>query len=150
MTVRDDLIKVQELGDGVIKVEAAHSWAQNHQASALYKALEWDDQKAGYEFRLIQIRRLVAIHLVDVEEHREVLSLSIDRPTGGGYRKVPDIMSDAVLREVCLRDALAELERIKLKYEWLNELAGVWIETDKVKTRGRRGRRKDGEIQPTA
>ena len=67
---------------------------------------------------------------------RQIVSLSIDRVNdGGGYRDLDTVMSSPPLREVLLSDALTELERARLKYEGLTELARVWSEVRRVKTK---------------
>jgi len=68
-----------------------------------------------------------------------VISLSIDRVRpGGGYRHIDSILPVASLREVMIDDALADLERMRVKYEHLSELAKVWGEVDRVKEAQRR------------
>ena len=69
--------------------------------------------------------------------------LSIDRKAGGGYRKMSDVLKAPDLREIMLADALAELERVQLKYARVEELARVWAEAAAVEQRiGARRRRR--------
>lgn len=116
MTIRDELLNLKNT-EGFIVCEEAISWAKANPSSELHSAIEWNDHKAAHEYRLHQIRKLIAIHII--------------------------IKS---LRDILLDDALKELERIQQKYARVQELAAVWVETEKVNTatasrrRGRRGK----------
>lgn len=137
MTIRDELLALKR-DDGLILAVDAEEWARTHPESALHKSLQWDDATAGHEYRLIQVRRLIAIHIVTEEGARQVVSLSIDRQRpAGGYRTISDVLSAKELRDVLLDDALKELDRIQAKYAQLQELSRVWAEKDKVHRRQR-------------
>lgn len=145
MTIRTELIRTELMAlkddQGFIVPERAVAWAKKNSASALHRALEWDDKKAGHQFRLWQVRRLISISCLTIEGGRQIVSLSIDRSrSGGGYRDMGDILPAADLRQVLLDDALAELDRVQEKYASVQELAQVWIEKEKVRTT-RRGRK---------
>lgn len=138
MTIRDELLALKTK-DGLIVPERAHSWAAKHPESKLHAGLIWDDAVAGYQHRLWQIRRLIAIHIVTDEGARQVVSLSVDRQRpSGGYRDLDDVLPKPDLREVLLNDALAELERVQAKYSRLQELNEVWAAKDKIKARVKR------------
>lgn len=139
MTIRDELLAIQEASeDRVLHASAAVAWAEAHPASALARALEWDDAKAAREHRLWQVRQLIKLHIVDERGEPAIVSLSIDRKAGGGYRDVADVMSMPKLRDVMLRDALAELERVQRRYDSVKELAEVWAAMNRVKAKARR------------
>jgi hypothetical protein len=145
MTIQSELEALRG-DDGLIHAEEAVEWAAKHPKSALYAHLEWDDKKAGHQYRIWQVRN-VLLSIVNEEDVRQEVSLSIDRATGGGYRNLKSVMSTKELREVLLADALAELNRLKLRFSVLTELARVWEEVDKVgiktKKRNRRSDRGD-------
>ena len=132
MTIRSELIELQQQAGGLLQVEAAVEWASENTDSALYKSLEWDNDKAGHEWRCHQIRRLIAIHVVNDDGVRQMVSLTIDRGDGG-YRDLDAVMAVPDLRSILLRDALSELERVQKKYEMVSELAKVWEETRQVR-----------------
>lgn len=140
--IQAELLALRD-SNGIIDARRAVDWAKQHQDSALYQALEWDDATAAIEYRISQVRRLIAVHIVDAEGHRQVVSLSVDRQQGGGYRSVQDVLSVDDLRAVMLSDALEELQRVQRKYEYLQELAKVWEAAQQVEqeTRPRRRRR---------
>jgi hypothetical protein len=140
MTIKDELMALKN-AEGFIVPEHAISWAKKNQRSKLHRALEWDDRRAGHEYRLWQVRRLIAVTCITPEGERQIISLSIDRSRpDGGYRDLADVLPAADLREVLLDDALAELDRVQQKYNSLRELAKIWAEKDAVKTRRTRGR----------
>lgn len=144
MTIKDELLNLQAASGGLLKAEEAVAWASNNQESALYRSLEWDDVKAGHEYRVWQVRRLIAIHITTKEGVRQMVSLTIDRIDGGGYRDINAVISSPEMRTVMLADALAELDRVKLKYESLRELTEVWDAANRVRSRQARASRRSG------
>jgi hypothetical protein len=126
---------------GVIHPRAVLDWARKHKRSAIGKRLDWDDRSAAEKYRLQQIRYLIEIYVVDPYGGREFLSLSIDRPQGGGYRPVGQIQSRPELREILLNDAVDDLERLQRLYRTLPELRPVW--TLVASLRRRSGRKDD-------
>jgi hypothetical protein len=133
MTIREELLDLQKRHK-ILKPETAVEWARAHPQSALHSSLEWDDSAAANEFRIWQVRRLIAIHIVSETGVRQMVSLTIDRTkVGGGYRALDDVLASGTMRDVLLADALAELERTRSKYESLVELASVWTEVRRVK-----------------
>lgn len=136
MTIRSELQELKKRYGEMVRVEDIHKWAQRHENSALHKSLEWDDAKAGYLYRLDQIRHLIAVHIVDRSGTRMMVSLSIDRVNpGGGYRDVNDVLRHENFREIMLQDALLDLERVQHKYETLKELASVWEAAKGIKSK---------------
>lgn len=117
---------------GLLLPEAVVEWARGHPESALHSQFEWDDAKAAQEHRVWQARRVIAVYVVADDGGRKFVSLSIDRKGDGGYRDVQDVIADDELRKVLVRDALAELKRVKAKYEHIRELASVYSEIDKA------------------
>jgi hypothetical protein len=102
-------------------------------ASPLHPYFEWDDTLAGHQYRLAQARHLIRV-MVQYEPYAEpqhevrvYVSLSPDRQyPHGGYRVMVDVLSDASYRAQLLTDALEELNRLRIKYHMLTELAGVF------------------------
>lgn len=117
---------------GLLMPEAVVEWAREHPESALHEQFEWDNDRAAAAHRLHQARQVIAVYIRSDDGERSVVSLSIDRKGGGGYRQVEDVMRDDELRKVLLRDALAEFKRVRAKYEHLKELASVYVEIDRA------------------
>jgi len=132
MTIKDELLKLKN-SDGFLNPSEVVAWAKNHPASEIYGSLLWDDKKAGYLYRVEQVRGLIQTHLVNVTGQRETVSLTIDRSADTGYRDLKDVLPVPTLRQVLLADALNELERMHKKYEHLQELVTVWEATAQVR-----------------
>lgn len=107
-------------------------WARKNKRSALHTQFVWDDTKAAVEFRLWQARQLITLHVVCEDRTPKVVSLTVDRKAGGGYRMIRDVVSNKKLTALMLQDALAELQRVREKYERIRALAPVWRAVAKV------------------
>lgn len=111
----------------MIHARDAVDWARRNPESALHGELEWTNRKAADQWRVHQVRQLVALYVVQSGGQREFVSLSVDRKEGG-YRVVDDVMRSVNLREIMLRDALDELQRVERKYRIVQGLERVWEE----------------------
>jgi hypothetical protein len=102
-------------------------------SSPLHSFFEWDDTEAARQYRLVQARELVRVHVRIIENVKEpvraYVSLSSDRVHGGGYRPILKVLSDTQQRGVLLQDALRELESFRIKYQMLVELGKIFEET---------------------
>lgn len=126
MSIQEELLRLKGNKE-LLQAEKVVDWAQSHPDSELHGQFEWDDRKAGREFRIWQARRLISIHCVIEEGTRRLVSLTIDRPKpGGGYRDVNQVLQNRALTDIMLDDAFAELERVRLKYERLKALTPIW------------------------
>lgn len=155
MSVQSELLALQA-SHPLLQVETVVGWAQAHPTSALHASFTWDNDVAGHQFRLWQARQLIAIHIINVEGVRQLVSLSIDRTNqqGGGYRDLNTVLAAPAMREMLLADALRELERVQMKYETLVELASVWVAVNNVKKKKSKHKKKsfkakDDEKRPT-
>jgi hypothetical protein len=134
-TIREELLQIQESSpDHILYPRRALEWARKNRRSALYNALDWQDREAAEKWRLQQVRSLITLHITFADGAPQVISLSIDRTSGGGYRSIGDVMKIPDLRKIAIMDALRDLERMRLKYQHLEELAKIWEELDGVKT----------------
>lgn len=110
------------------------------ETTALHGQFEWNDTKCGQEYRLWQARELIQVHVTVLHELtdpvRAYVSLRDDRKRpGGGYRALVNVLRSPTLREALLRDALADLERLREKYRVLKELAPLFAAMDKIKSK---------------
>jgi hypothetical protein len=119
--------------NGLIRAREAVEWARRHPRSELHAALEWDDSTAAEQYRIQQVRSLIAIFIEPTHQTRQFVSLSIDRVEGGGYRRIESVMNTPTLRQTLLEDALHDLERAKEKYQMLEELDRVWAAVAQVR-----------------
>lgn len=133
MTIRSELLALQATADeGILHPRTVVEWARDNPSSALHAALEWDDAKAADEYRVWQVRHLIKLNIQQEDGSPVFVSLSIDRATGGGYRAVSDVAAAPDLRAIMLRDALAELDRVRTKYDALTALSEVWEAADRA------------------
>jgi hypothetical protein len=130
-----ELTALRDPDSGMILVDVAHEWAIDHPDSALHGSLEWDNAVAGVAWRHQQIRHLITLHVVDAAGRPDVISLSIDRYHGGGYRSRSEVLDVPGLRAVALSDTLNELDRVLAKAEWASELGEVREALDRLKAR---------------
>lgn len=146
MTYKSSAITAELLAladeNGLINPRGAVAWARKNRRSSLHAELEWDDAVAAEEYRVSQVRRLLAIHVVDDGGDRRLISLSIDRVAGGGYRQVADVARLPSLRAIMLEDAMTDLRRLEAKYQHLQELVSVWVATNEVERKTRGGTRR--------
>lgn len=136
MSIETELLQVKGSKE-LLLAEDVETWAKKHPKSELFQQLEWNDAEAGHQYRLWQIRRLIAIHIsYEPDGGRRMVSLTIDRTNpGGGYRDIDDVLKTQKLYDIMLHDALVELERLQNKYERIKELEPVWQAVKKTRQR---------------
>lgn len=141
--LRAELEQIRENNDGQLRPEDVVDFARDPN-TALHHEFEWRNSKAAHQFRLEQARRVIRLNIRVVEtENGNVpvpmyVSLKSDRQAGGGYRTLTDVMSDEDLRAQLLEEALAELQRVRRKYQTLQELSPVFTALDRVARRASR------------
>ena len=105
--------------------------------SPLHSRFTWNDGEAAEQYRLIEARKLITVHvefLKDIHEPSPVwVSLRGDRVKGGGYRTLVSVLSKKELREKLLEEALDDLRHFQEKYGMLKELAAVFAAIRKLK-----------------
>lgn len=143
--IAQELESVRKRRGGVLRPADVVDFAKDA-STALHKCFEWDDEKAGHEYRLEQARRLIRCVVEVVKESippiRAYVSLYSDRPGGDSYRRLDDVMRRATLRDELLATALREAQSWRERYERFSELAPIVNAIDKVANRSRRKRRK--------
>lgn len=140
--LKDELLSIQRASkDNMLHPQKVVAWARSHSRSALHRQFEWNNSRAATEYRLWQARRLIQVNVTLADGGPQLVSLSFDRPRGGGYRDVVDVVSDKTLSEIMLRDALAELQRVQLRYQRVQELTAVWSAVKRIRERARKQQR---------
>ena len=133
-------------GGGVIQPEAVIEFARDPE-TALHGAFCWDDGEAAAQYRLWQARQVIRVCVTIREDVkgppiRAYVSLQEDRGDVG-YRLLDDVMSDAEMRDRLLAQALTELNRWKIRYQQLRELAPVFEAAEQVAKRTRKPKGKN-------
>jgi tRNA A37 N6-isopentenylltransferase MiaA len=138
--IRNELTRLAAEHGGELQPKAVVD-AARPDTSPLHNSFDWDDSEAAEKWRLQQARQL--IRAVVIYEHvgkksmpvRVFVSLTPDREeNGAGYRLANVVLADAAHRQQMLSDALAEMQRFRLKYQRLSELAKVFEAMDEVTT----------------
>lgn len=141
MTVRDELLQIMVANDGVCNPSQVVEFARNPETQ-LHSRFEWDDTKAAEDHRLWQARQVISLELTVIPgkkrdvEIRLFISLSQDRTSEGGYRLITNVLEDPEMRAKMLYEALQDLNRIKVKYGALTELAKVFEAVDNIQQVG--------------
>lgn len=137
MSVRDELERIRGRNDGLLRPEDVVK-AAKPKSSPLHDKFDWDDGTAAHNWRLEQARHLIRVFVQVIDtgegntESRMFVALSSDRPGGGGYRVLTDVLGDDALRGALLQDAFDDMRRFTQKYSTLVELADVFKAINRV------------------
>lgn len=112
--------------------------------SVLHKHFEWDDKKAGAEYRLSQARQLidaVVVSFVEGDQVSEpVRAFVATGPSQARYQFVITALANQESREALLKAAFSELAAFSRKYKHLNELAEVFRAAEVVRAKEAQGK----------
>lgn len=132
-----EVLRLTAEAGGVLKPWALVDAAEPED-SPIHDWFEWDDGEAARAWRVEQARQLIQVCVTVIERPKQepvavraLVSLPSDRAEGG-YRLMTDVLDDEGMRKEMLADALGELQRIKVKYATLRELAPVFEVIDQT------------------
>jgi hypothetical protein len=134
LTLQDELKLVKKANNGLLRPIDVVNWASENPDSLLYSRFEWDDPKAGHQYRLWQARHIISIQVTAIEtkDTRMFVSVQSQRKlSDGGYHSVEDVLDDPNLYTEMLEEARCELNRLRRKYRALVELKAIWDAIDK-------------------
>ena len=155
LTVTEELNLIREDNNGLISPRNVVEFARDPNTS-LHNKFEWDNKKAGDNYRLWQARRIIRLELVvvsscsdgkiiisDMSEGeigagdnkiRAYVSLQNDRAgdDSGGYRSLTDVMSNEEYRDQLLEMAKKDMIIFKQKYGVLSKLSKVFMAMDEI------------------
>jgi hypothetical protein len=137
--IQQELDAIAEANDGILKADAVVEFAKNED-TALHSRFEWDDTKAGHQWRLAQARNIIRINIELIKSSgddmpvRMFVNLKSDRYNGdgGGYRRTVDVLTDEERRRQLLKEALADANAWRKRYKHIKELDGVFAALDAV------------------
>jgi hypothetical protein len=131
-SIREELLFLSQKNEGLLSPQNIVEYAKN-QNTLLHSKFEWNDEKAGYEYRLWQARKIISLEFEiiksddkDLKPVRLFISLKDDRNCETGYRLITNVLTNEEYRGRMLKEALEELNRIREKYQMLTELAKVF------------------------
>lgn len=135
--LQEELEAIREDNGGLLRAGDVVEWAQANPESELHSRFTWDDALAGAKFRLNQARSIIRVAVFVQPGSKEVIrtyvSLESDRQLeGGGYRHLGEAMTNTDRRNMLLRQALLEFQRLRAKYKALKELASLFASIDEL------------------
>lgn len=101
----------------------------------LHDEFEWDDAIAGEKYRESQAQYLIRVITIEPEKKESEpirAFVSIRQDDERRYIDTQYAMSIPETRESVLMDAIRELNAFRRKFNALNELAGVFVEIEKL------------------
>ncbi len=135
-----ELERIRSKHRGQLRPEHVLSEAES-ESSPLHSRFCWDDTEAARRFRMMEAQVIIRLAVIVLQgeggkdiEVRAYTSLDEDRGKLG-YRATVDVLGDKALRALMLGTALRELAALEQKHRHLSELAAVWKEADKVRSR---------------
>jgi hypothetical protein len=121
--------------DGKLMPEHVVDYARDP-STALHGCFEWDDGEAAQRWRLHQARQIIRCRVQIVERTAEpvraYVSLRSEWGSGGGYRPLVSVLTDAELRAALLEQAKADARAWARKYRQLTELAAVFAAIEQL------------------
>lgn len=123
-------IQAIERRDGIVTPLAVVDAARSP-SHPLHAVFNWDDTSAAEKWRAHQARLLINAVRVTVTysggetREQQVAFVSVRTEAGRGYMATARVMSDDLLREQAVADALAALEGWRVRYAHLTELADL-------------------------
>ena len=136
-TILTELETIRQRHGGLLRPADVERFARSPR-TALHNQFTWDNDIAGYQYRLWEARQLIRVTVSVIpgtnRTYRTFVSMMGDRTKGGGgYRIVATMLSTEEGRQRLLDEALEELEVFRRKYRGLKELAGIFSAMDKIK-----------------
>lgn len=116
--------------------------AASDEENPLHDEFEWDDKKAGNEYRLWQAREVICKVKVIMGEQKKVevrmyVNMSSTRNEGGGYQPTANILTDKDLARRALIDLLEEMDRLRIKYQHIESVVlrtkAIWKAVEEAK-----------------
>ena len=123
--IGEALAEVTKAAKGRLTPQATEKAAQDPE-SPLHKHFEWNNEVAGYKFRIEQARSLIrSIHAVETKEKERPpmrAFLSIADKGGVSYRAVEEVLSSAELQRKVLEQAHRDLIAFETRYRSLEDV----------------------------
>ena len=135
--VGGELTRIKRKNYGILKPEVVVREAKKKK-SPLHGFFEWDDGIAAEKYRIDQARHLIRSVVIEWEnDPGEVIVsrafVSIKTDEEWGYVDMGDALSDEEMREQVLESALKYYEAGKQKFAGVEELAGLFSETESLR-----------------
>jgi hypothetical protein len=121
-----EIHEIERRNGGRVRARDVVEWARAHPDSALHSRLEWDDTRAGEQWRLVQARRLLRVRVIrEGVSAPAYVSLSVTRQQDGGYQRTSVVLQDRDLRREALADAQRGIRQWLARYRDLEAVSGI-------------------------
>jgi hypothetical protein len=135
MSIKEELEILCKQNNGFLRPQEVVEFARNPD-TALHTQFEWDDGAAAEKYRLAQARAIIRVAVIvnpdNQESVRAYVSLTDERDENGGYRALAEVLSDEILKDKMLSDALKDLQTFQRKYNRLKDIAEIGIILDAI------------------
>lgn len=133
--IGEELERIRDIYGGEVSPQHVYDESR-HKKAALYSYLEWDNEKCGDRWRLEQIKRMIRIVYVRIEddgeprETRAMVSV-ISHETGTKrYVSVERAMKDNDYRKQVIQEAMNKANTWRNKYREYKELGKIFQAID--------------------
>lgn len=127
-TIMKALKSLEALHNGMLTPYDVVEAAKNPK-SPLHNSFEWDNQRAGEKYRLMQARiMLTTVKVEFMGERREAFfnaTVKVDKSYIRGYFPIERVATEEEIRKEVIRGAIQELEYAQKKYASISQLRGV-------------------------
>jgi hypothetical protein len=153
----------QAVGEELARITAAHDGllvpikiieVARAEKSVLHRHFDWDDAEAAQYWRLGQARHLVSsIRIIDDKAQdrsaltRAYVSITADGVTA--YHRVSDVVNNATLQDLLLRQADRELAAFERRYKELTDICSL-VQEARQRISERRARQRQGDSPAAA
>ena len=141
VSIITELLDLYEAKGNVLLAEDVVEFAKNPQ-TALHRHFTWDDTQAARLWRLQQARNIISVSIQFSERapkvFRPLVNLVKDQSVpGGGYRSAADVyQAGAEQRRLLVKQAIKELQRLRLRYGAIPEMAPIFAALEEVEQPG--------------
>lgn len=146
MSWQNEIAEIADENNGILRAIDVVRKAKNPKTE-LHSQFEWDNDKAGHQWRLFQARQLIVRVYITTPEREEPIqafvSLISDRQNSdGGYRSIVSVMSDSQQRAQIINQILQQIGYWQEKYREIMELRPIFKAAETIKRRQKVGANK--------
>lgn len=140
MSIITELLDLYEAKGRVLLAEDVLEFARDPK-TALHRHFTWDDTEAANLWRLQQARNIIRVSIqfsADAPRvFRPLVNLVKDPTVPGAYRNAADVYSASEeARRRLVKEAIRDMQRLKLRYGAVAELAPVFAALEEVERPG--------------
>ena len=118
---------------GKVDAEQLVSLAEPKESS-IHDAFEWDNKKAGHQYRLVQARYYMrSLHVTTSEEERpEPALIHVKTQEESAFVTTEQVKDNEEYIQSALSECLRQLMGLRKRYHFIGKLRGVWNAIDQA------------------